>query len=79
MADAVVICRVYMNGKTSMVMTLDPQLREFLALVPREIIGFRMRTIKGHRVIIGEKVPLHAIANPQAMVTDALPGDNEDA
>lgn len=62
-----------------MVLTLDPQLREFLALVPREIIGFRCRTIKGHRVIIGEKIPLHAIANPAAMLSDSLPGDNPDA
>jgi hypothetical protein len=62
-----------MNGKTSMVMTIDPQIREFLALIPREIIGFRLRTIKGHRVIIGEKIPLHAIANPSAMLEEVLP------
>jgi hypothetical protein len=58
-----------------MCMTVDPQIREFLGIVPREILGFRMRTIKGHRVIIGEKIPLHAIANPAAMLSDVLPGE----
>ena len=71
--DAVIICRVYMNGKTTMVMTLDPQIREFLGLVPREIIGFRTRVIQGHRVIVGEKIPLHSIANPAMLPVDALP------
>lgn len=77
MADAVVICRVYMNGKTSMVMTVDTQIREFLGLVPREIIGFRCRTVKGRRIIIGEKIPLHAIANPGAMVSDLVTTEGE--
>jgi hypothetical protein len=64
-----------MNGKTTMVMTVDPQIREFLGLIPREIIGFRLRTIKGHKYLIGEKIPMHALANPAALVTDLVPGD----
>ncbi len=66
-----------MNGKTSMVMTIDPQIREFLGIVPRDILGFRLRTIKGHRVVIAEKIPLHAIANPSAMLSDVLPIEGE--
>lgn len=66
-----------MNGKTSMVMTIDPQIREFLGLTPREIIGFRCRTVKGHRILVGEKIPLHAIANPAAHTADVVPGEGE--
>lgn len=66
-----------MNGKTTMVMTVDPQIREFMGLIPRELIAFRCRTIKGRRILIGEKVPLHSIANPGANVADVVPGNGE--
>jgi len=75
--DAVILCRVYMNGKTSMVMTVDTQLRKFLGISPRELIGFRLRTIKGHKLIVGEKLPLHGVANPQAYLAESLPVDKE--
>ena len=75
--DAVIICRCYMSGKRSMVMTVDPQLRDFLGIVARDILGFRLRTIKGRRVVIAEKIPLHAIANPSAMLSDVLPIEDE--
>jgi hypothetical protein len=64
-----------MNGKTTMVMTVDPQIREFMGLIPRELIAFRCRTIKGRRILIGEKVPLHSIANPGVNVADVVPGE----
>ena len=60
-----------------MVMTIDPQIREFLGLSPREIVGFRCRTIKGRRILIGEKVPLHMIANPNAHVAETVPGEDK--
>lgn len=66
-----------MNGKTSMVMTVDPNIREWLGLSPREIIGFRCRTIKGRKMIVGEKVPLHVIANPNANLADYVPAEGE--
>jgi hypothetical protein len=60
-----------------MVMTVDRQIREFLGIVPRDLLGFRLRTIKGHRIVIAEKIPLNAIAHPTAMLTDALPVESE--
>lgn len=59
-----------------MAMTIDPQIREFLGIVHRDVLGFRLRTIKGHRVVIAEKIPLHAIANPSAMLSEVLPGED---
>jgi hypothetical protein len=75
--DAVVLCRVYMSGKSSMVMTVDKQIKQFLGLSPREVIGFRMRTIKGHRLIVGEKLALHSLANPAAHLADVVPAEGE--
>lgn len=66
-----------MSGKSSMVMTVDPQVKKFLGLSPRDIIGFRLRTIKGHRLLIGEKVPLHSLANPAASMADVVPVEGE--
>jgi hypothetical protein len=66
-----------MTGKTSMVMTVDPQIKEFLSLIPREILAFRCRTIKGRKYLIGEKIPMSGLANPAAHVADIIPSETK--
>lgn len=73
--DAVIICRIYMSGKRSMAMTVPPAIRDFLGITAHEIIGFRCRTVKGRKMLIGEKVPLHAIANPATFLSDVVPDE----
>jgi len=75
--DGVIICRVWMSGKNSMCMTVDPQIREFMGLVPREIIAFRCRTVKGRKYLIGEKIPMSGLANPAAHMADVIPAEKE--
>jgi hypothetical protein len=77
MPDEVIICRVYSQGSNSLVMTVDRKIRAFMGLVPREILGFRCRVIRGRRIIIGEKLPLHAIANLNADVSELLPEEKD--
>lgn len=55
-----------------MVMTLDKQLRDEMGLVPKDVIAFRVATYKGRRIIIGEKVPLHALANLKDIPSEIL-------
>jgi hypothetical protein len=75
--DNVIICRVWMAGKTSMCMTVDPQIKEFMGLIPREIIAFRCRTVKGRKYIIGEKIPMSGLANPEQHIADLLPTEKK--
>jgi hypothetical protein len=62
MAEPVALCRCHMNGKTSMVLTLDKQLREYLAIVEKDVIAFRLVVVQGKRMILGEKLPLWKVA-----------------
>jgi hypothetical protein len=73
MANAI-LCRVHLWGKSSMVMTIDPALKREMGLVPKDVIAFRLTIIQGKRVMIGEKVPLHALANFKELPTEALAG-----
>jgi hypothetical protein len=58
-----ILCRVHRWGRTSFVMTLDMQLRADMCLVEKDVLAFRVMTWKGRRVMVGEKVPLSALAN----------------
>jgi hypothetical protein len=62
MADPVVLCRCWANGKTSMVLTVDKQLREYLAIQERDVLAFRLVVVEGKRMILGEKLPLWKVA-----------------
>jgi hypothetical protein len=69
MANAI-LCRVHTWGKASMVMTVDPQLKREMGLVVKDVIAFRVYDYQGKKIMVGEKVPLSALA--ELMVT---PGD----
>lgn len=69
---AVHLCRVYMQGKTSMVMTVHPEIKRALGLVPHDVLGFRIREIQGKLMLIGEKVALHKIAALDQVPVDVL-------
>jgi hypothetical protein len=71
-APNAILCRVWLNN-TSLCMTIDAELKRELGLVPKDVIAFRVLTIQGKRVMIGEKVPLHALANMRELPTEALP------
>lgn len=65
-----ILCRVHTWGKQSMVMTVDPQLKREMGLVVKDVIAFRVYDYQGKRIMVGEKVPLSALA--EMLVT---PGD----
>jgi hypothetical protein len=60
--EPVVLCRCHMNGRTSMVLTVDKQLREYLAIQEKDVIAFRLVVVQGKRMILGEKLPLWKVA-----------------
>jgi hypothetical protein len=68
----VLLCRVWKSGD-SMVLTIDRAIRETLGLVPKDVIGFRLVKIQGKTMLLGEKIPLHKIAQLAALPADALP------
>jgi len=68
----VLLCRVWQSG-TSMVLTIDKAIRETLGLVPKDVIGFRLVKIQGKTLLLGEKIPLHKIAQIASLPADALP------
>jgi hypothetical protein len=58
-----------------MVLTVDKAIREALGLVPKDVIGFRLVKIQGKTMLLGEKIPLHKIAQIATLPVDALPSD----
>lgn len=64
-----------MSGKSSLVMTVDPALRKELQLVEKDVLGFRVVTVQGKKLLVGEKIPLHKIALIDKMPADVLPKD----
>jgi hypothetical protein len=64
--EPVVLCRCHMNGRTSMVLTVDKQLREYLAIQEKDVIAFRLVVVQGKRMILGEKLPLWKVAQFKA-------------
>lgn len=69
MANAI-LCRCHLWGKSAMVMTVDPQLKREMGLVPKDVVAFRVYDYQGKKIMVGEKVPLSALA--EMLVT---PGD----
>jgi hypothetical protein len=65
-------CTVHAWGKTSFVITLDKQLRQQMGLVRKDVIAFRVIEVQGRRLMIGEKIPLHALANFKELPVEAL-------
>lgn len=58
-----------------MVLTIDRAIRETLGLVPKDVIGFRLVKIQGKTMLLGEKIPLHKIAQIANLPADVLPSD----
>lgn len=69
----VTLCRCWMSGKNTLVLTIDPAIRKELGLVPKDVIGFRVVSVEGKRLLIGEKIPLHKIASIAKMPANVLP------
>ncbi len=68
------LCRVRRDGN-SLVLTVDKAVREALALVPRDMVGFRIVRIQNKTMILGEKVPLHKIAQIARLPAGPLPSE----
>lgn len=62
MANAI-IGRVHRWGRHSFVVTLDPEIRRQLGIVEKDVIAFRVYNVKGKAMLVGERVPLHQLAN----------------
>ena len=62
MSESVVLCRCHADGKTSMLLRVDRQLREYLSIQDRDVLAFRLVTVEGKRMILGEKLPLWKVA-----------------
>jgi hypothetical protein len=78
MADTVpnvILCRCSMWGPRSMAMTVDPQLRKALGLVPRDVLGFRIVTVQGRTLAVCEKIQLGRIAILSKLPADLLPSE----
>ena len=72
---AVHLCRCWLSGKVSLCMTIDANLRRELGLQERDVIGFRVVTVQGKKLMVGEKIPLNKIALLANMPVDVLPHD----
>lgn len=68
-----ILCRCWMSGKTSLVLTIDATLKRELQLVNRDVIGFRVVTVEGKKLLIGEKIQMGKIAKISTLPVDALP------
>lgn len=78
MADltkSVILCRVSRWGKTSLAMTVDPQLRDGLGLIEKDVLGFRLVTVQGRVLAVCEKIQLGRIAVLSKLPADILPTD----
>lgn len=58
-----------------MVLTVTKPVRDYLGLLDRDVIGFRMVTIQGKKMILGEKLALDRIAVLTKLPADCLPRD----
>lgn len=66
------ITRLRIWGRASVVVVLPPELRAELGVVVNEAIGFRVKVIQGRRFLIGEKIPLNALARLPELPADVL-------
>lgn len=55
-----------------MMMTVDAELKRQMGLVPKDVIAFRVFDWQGKRVMVGEKVPLAALANLKSMTAEMM-------
>jgi len=60
-------------GPNSLCITIAPELRKQMGLVRKDVLAFRVANWQGKLILIGEKVPLHALANLKEVSTDMLP------
>ena len=70
LADNAILCRVHKWGPNSFVLTLDAEIRRQMGIVQKDVLAFRVMMWKGRRVMIGEKVPLSALANVKALPSE---------
>jgi hypothetical protein len=78
MADltkSVILCRVSRWGKVSLAMTVDPQLRDGLGLVERDVLGFRLIQVQGRVLAVCEKIQMGRIAVLSRLPADVLPSE----
>ena len=63
LAKNAILCRCHLWGPNSMVMTVDAALRRDMGILPKDVIAFRVMNYQGRLIMVGEKVPLSALAN----------------
>ncbi len=68
-----ILGRVRQWGEKSLCITVDPQLKREMGLVPKDVFAFRVFVFQGRRVLVGEKVPMHALANLKELPVDLIP------
>jgi hypothetical protein len=74
-AGGVILCRVSEWGKTSLAMTIDPQLRKAFGLVHKDVLGFRIVTVQGRVLGVVEKIQLGRVALIAKLPVDVLPSE----
>jgi glycyl-tRNA synthetase beta subunit len=73
---ALELCRVWMNGKTSMVLTVTRPIRDYFNLLDKDVIAFRFVTIQGKKMILGEKLKMDTIATLSKLPVESLPRED---
>lgn len=71
----VILCRVSLWGPNSMAMTVDPQLRKALGLIPKDVLGFRIVQVQGRTLAVCEKIQLGRVALLTHLPVDVLPSE----
>jgi hypothetical protein len=70
-----ILGRVHKWGQNSLCMTIDPELKRQMFLVPKDVLAFRVMMWNGKRILVGEKVPLDALANLKTLPPELQPRD----
>ena len=71
--EPAILGRVHRWGQNSLCMVIDPQLKRKMGLVPKDVLAIRVMNWQGKLVMIGEKVPLYALANLKEVPVELLP------
>jgi hypothetical protein len=71
--SAAILGRVRLWGNNSLCITIDPELKRQMGLIPKDVLAFRVMTWQNKLILIGEKVPLHALANLKEVPVEMLP------
>jgi hypothetical protein len=72
---SVILCRVSRWGKRSLAMTIDPQLRDGLGIIERDVLGFRLIQVQGRVLAVCEKIHMGRIAVLSHLPADVLPSE----